>query len=446
MKQTKLGLKENWRQFTLLVIINAFVGGMIGLERSILPQIAEVEFHIAAKTAILSFIIVFGIVKAITNYLTGKWANKIGRKNLLTIGWLIGIPVPFVLMYADSWNWIVAANILLGINQGLAWSSTVMMKIDLVGEKQRGFAMGLNEFAGYIAVAVVAFLTGWIASHYGLRPYPFYIGIVLAFLGFFGSWLFVKDTKHHIAQETTTSKVPRLNKVFWETTWKNKNLGSVTQAGLINNLNDGMAWGIFPILLLSKGFSIAEVGIVTAIYPAVWGIGQLSTGRLADYFCKKDLLFLGMLLQGIALIVLVFAQTMSHFIFLSAILGFGTAMVYPTFLATVAENTHPTDRANSLGVFRFWRDLGYAIGAIITGVIADAFGVNASIMLIGLLTIGSAVVIVYRMRCIDNHSVKIWHWITHRQQKDGTSCKHKTNFSVRTEGTGMPLPIAGVLG
>jgi MFS family permease len=446
MKHTKLGLKENWRQFTLLVIINAFVGGMIGLERSILPQIAEVEFHIAAKTAILSFIIVFGIVKAITNYLTGKWANKIGKKNLLTIGWLIGIPVPFVLMYADSWNWIVAANILLGINQGLTWSSTVMMKIDLVGEKQRGFAMGLNEFAGYIAVAVVAFLTGWIASHYGLRPYPFYIGIVLAFLGFFGSWLFIKDTKHHLAQETTTSTVPKLNKVIWETTWKNKNLGSVTQAGLINNLNDGMAWGIFPILLLSKGFSIAEVGIVTAIYPAVWGIGQLFTGRLADYFCKKDLLFLGMLLQGIALIVLVFAQTMSHFIFLSAILGFGTAMVYPTFLATVAENTHPTDRANSLGVFRFWRDLGYAIGAIITGVIADAFGVNASIMLIGLLTIGSAVVIVYRMRCIDNHSVKIWHWITHRQQKDGTSCKHKTNYSVRTERTGMPLPIAGVLG
>ncbi len=436
--KVKLGLKENWKQFTLLVIINAFVGGMIGLERSILPRIADVEFHIAAKTAILSFIIVFGIVKAFTNYFTGAWANKIGRKNLLTIGWLIGIPVPFVLMFANSWNWIVAANVLLGINQGLTWSSTVVMKIDLVGEKQRGFAMGLNEFAGYLAVAIVAFLTGWIASNYGLRPYPFYIGIVLAFLGFFCSWLFVKDTKHHIEQETTTSKVPKLKSVFWETTWKNKNLGSVTQAGLINNLNDGMTWGIFPILLASKGFSIAEIGIVTAIYPAVWGIGQLFTGRMADYFCKKELLFLGMLLQGIALIALLFAQTITHFVFLSTVLGIGTAMVYPTFLATVAENTHPTDRANSLGVFRFWRDLGYAIGAIITGIIADAFGLNASILLIGLLTIGSAVVIVYRMRCLDNHSVKIWNWITHHEQRVNTTCESKSNFIERLEPSYQP--------
>ena len=412
VKQVQLGLKENWQQFTLLVIINAFVGGMIGLERSILPRIAEVEFHIAAKTAILSFIIVFGIVKALTNYFTGAWANRIGRKNLLTIGWLIGIPVPFVLMYADNWNWIVAANILLGINQGLTWSSTVVMKIDLVGEKQRGFAMGLNEFAGYLAVALVAFLTGWIASEYGLRPYPFYIGIVLAFSGFFGSWLFVKDTKHHIAHETTTSKVPKLKNIFWETTWKNKNLGSVTQAGLINNLNDGMAWGIFPILLASKGFSIAEIGIVTAVYPAVWGIGQLFTGKMADYFCKKDLLFLGMLLQGIALIILLFAESMSHFIILSSLLGIGTALVYPTFLATVAENTHPSDRAHSLGIFRLWRDSGYAIGAILTGVIADTLGINASIFIIGLLTLGSAIIIFYRMKCLDNYSVKIWNWIT----------------------------------
>src|SRR6476619_478901 len=259
MKQVKLGLRENWKQFTLLVIINAFVGGMVGLERSILPRIAEIEFHIAAKTAILSFIVVFGIVKALTNYFTGALANKVGRKNLLTIGWLIGIPVPFVLMFADNWNWIVAANILLGINQGLTWSSTVVMKIDLVGERQRGFAMGLNEFAGYIAVAVVAFLTGWIASEYGLRPYPFYIGIALSLLGLFGSLFFIKDTQHHIAQETATSKVPKLKNIFWETTWKNKNLGSVTQAGLVNNLNDGMAWGILPILLASKGFGIANI-------------------------------------------------------------------------------------------------------------------------------------------------------------------------------------------
>ena len=373
MKQVQLGLRENWKQFTLLVIINAFVGGMVGLERSILPQIAEVEFHIAAKTAILSFIIVFGIVKAMTNYFTGALANKIGRKNLLTIGWLIGIPVPFVLMFADSWNWIVAANVLLGINQGLTWSSTVVMKIDLVGEKQRGFAMGLNEFAGYVALALVAFFTGWVASEYGLRPYPFYIGVALSLMGFLGSWLLIKDTKHHVAAETATSNIPKLKNIFWQTTWKNKNLGSVTQAGIINNLNDGMAWGLFPILLATKGFTIGQIGLVTAIYPAVWSIGQLFTGKMADYFCKKDLLFFGMLLQGLALIVFLFADTMTHYIILSSILGWGTAMVYPAFLASVAENTHPADRANSLGVFRLWRDLGYAIGAILTGIIADSF-------------------------------------------------------------------------
>jgi MFS family permease len=424
----KLGLKENWKQFTLLVIINAFVGGMIGLERSILPRIAEVEFHIAAKTAILSFIIVFGVVKAITNYFTGALSNKIGRKNLLTIGWLFAIPVPFILMSANSWNWIVAANILLGINQGLTWSSTVVMKIDLVGEKQRGFAMGINEFAGYLALAIVAFLTGWVASGYGLRPYPFYIGVALSLMGFFGSWLLIKDTKHHIASEAITSKIPKLKNIFWQTTWKNKNLGSVTQAGLINNLNDGMAWGLFPILLASKGFTIGQIGIVTAIYPAVWGIGQLFTGRMADYFCKKDLLFLGMLLQGLALIALLFADSMIHFIILSSVLGWGTALVYPTFLATVAENTHPADRANSLGVFRFWRDMGYAIGAILTGIIADTFGINISILVIGLLTIFSAAIIFYRMKCSDYNFVKIIDWIK-TTFASGRKSKLKTNES-----------------
>ena len=411
IENVKLGLRENWQQFTLLVIITAFVGGMVGLERSILPRIAEVEFHIAAKTAILSFIIVFGIVKAITNYFTGALSNKVGRKNLLVIGWLIGIPVPFVLMFAKSWNLIVAANVLLGINQGLTWSSTVVMKIDLVGEKQRGFAMGLNEFAGYLFLAVVAFLTGWIASEYGLRPYPFYVGIVLSLMGLLTSWLLIKDTKHHITAEATTSKIPKLKNIFWETTWKNKNLGSVTQAGLINNLNDGMAWGLFPILLATKGFSIAQIGIITAVYPAVWGIGQLFTGKMADYFCKKDLLFWGMLLQGLALVALIFASTMANYVILSSLLGWGTAMVYPTFLATVAENTHPSDRANSLGVFRLWRDLGYALGAILTGIIADTWGINASIFAIGLMTIFSSGIIFYRMKCINRNPVKIIDWI-----------------------------------
>ncbi|GAB2619389.1 MFS transporter [Belliella aquatica] len=398
MKSVQLGLKENWKQFTLLVIINAFVGGMVGLERSILPQIAEVEFAIAAKTAILSFIIVFGIVKAITNYFAGAFANKIGRKNLLVIGWLFGLPVPFILMFAPSWDWIVAANVLLGINQGLAWSSTVVMKIDLVGEKQRGFAMGLNEFAGYLAVAVVAFLTGYIAAEYGLRPYPFYLGIGLAVLGLLGSIFFIKDTRKHVAAENQHSDVPKLKNIFWETTWKHPNLGSVTQAGLINNLNDGMAWGIFPILLSVKGFDLEQIGIITATYPAVWGFGQLFTGKMADLYSKKYLLFIGMMLQGIALAFFLFASSMTHYLILAAVLGWGTAMVYPTFLATVAENTHPTDRANSIGVFRLWRDLGYAIGAILTGIIADAFGIEMSILTIGGLTILSAFVILLRMK------------------------------------------------
>lgn len=417
VKEIKLGLKENWKQFTLLVIINGFVGGMVGLERSILPRIADVEFHIAAKTAILSFIIVFGIVKAITNYYTGTLANKFGRKKLLVTGWLIAIPIPFILMFAPSWSWIIAANVLLGINQGLTWSSTVVMKIDLVGEKQRGFAMGLNEFAGYLAVALIAFLTGWIASEYGIRPYPFYVGIVLVFLGLAGTIFFIKDTKHHVTKETISNTIPRLKNIFWDTTWKNKNLGSVTQAGLINNLNDGMVWGIFPILLASKGFSISEIGIVTAIYPAVWGVGQLFTGGMADKLCKKDMLYTGMFLQAIALIALIGASTMLHFIILSAILGWGTAMVYPTFLATVAENTNPQDRAKSIGIFRLWRDLGYAIGAIITGIIADLWNIYAAIIFIGLLTLVSAFIIQYRMKCKTNGSPKIWDWLTNRTKQ-----------------------------
>lgn len=417
MEHITLGLKENWKQFTLLVIINGFVGGMVGLERSILPQIAEQEFALAAKTAILSFIIVFGIVKALTNYYTGALANKFGRKNLLVAGWIIAIPIPLMLMFAPSWNWIIAANVLLGINQGLTWSSTVVMKIDLVGEKQRGFAMGLNEFAGYLSVAIVAFLTGYIASEFGIRPYPFYLGIVLVILGLLGSIFLIKDTRHHVAKETSTSSVSRLKSIFWDTTWKHRNLGSVTQAGLINNLNDGMAWGIFPIMLAGKDFTIEQIGIVTAVYPAVWGIGQLFTGKMADKFCKKDMLFTGMFLQAIALVALVGAESMLHFIMLSSILGLGTAMVYPTFLATVAENTHPQDRAKSIGIFRLWRDLGYAIGAILTGIIADLISINASILFIGFLTFISSFIIYFRMRCGEGTSVKILDWLLGREVK-----------------------------
>ena len=397
MNDIQLGLKQNWRQFTLLVIINAFVGGMVGLERTILPEIAEVDFAIAAKTAILSFIVVFGTVKAITNYYTGVLADKVGRKNLLTLGWLIGLPVPFILIYAPAWSWIIFANILLGINQGLTWSSTVVMKIDLVGDKHRGLAMGLNESAGYLAVGGVAFLTGWIASEYGLRPYPFYLGIAFALIGLLSSWFLVKDTVHHVAAETIQSDLPKLKNIFWETSWKNPNLGSISQAGLINNLNDGMVWGLFPILLASHTFGLEQIGKIVALYPIVWGIGQLFTGKMADHLPKKQMLFWGMLLQGVTLLLMIYASTFFHFSVLAILLGLGTAIVYPTFLAAIADYAHPQQRAQSIGVFRLWRDLGYAIGALLTGIVADSFGINASIILIGLLTLLSAFIILIRM-------------------------------------------------
>lgn len=395
----QLGLRENWKQFSLLVLINAFVGGMVGLERTIIPQVAEVDFGLSAKTAILSFIVVFGITKAITNYYTGVLANRFGRRRLLILGWIFALPVPVMLMQATSWNWIMAANILLGINQGLAWSSTVVMKIDLVGEKNRGFAMGLNEFAGYIALAAIAFLTGWVAHEYGLRPYPFYIGIALAVLGLILSVLFVKDTHKHVLLESTTSTIPKLQNVFWETTWKHKNLGSVTQAGLVNNLNDGMVWGLFPLLLTSKGFNLNETGIIVATYPAIWGIGQLFTGSLADKFCKRNLLFWGMLIQGLALVAMVWSDSFNMFIVLSSLLGIGTAIVYPTFLAAVSDYTDPDQRPRSIGIFRLWRDLGYAIGAILTGLIADQYGLIAPVLTIGLITIVSSLIIQLRMNC-----------------------------------------------
>jgi MFS family permease len=397
MQEVKLGLRENWKQFALLVIINGFVGGMVGLERSIFPEIAQEEFGMLAKTAILSFIVVFGITKAITNYYTGAWANKVGRKNLLTIGWLVAVPIPFILIHADSWNWIVFANVLLGINQGLTWSSTVVMKIDLVGEKNRGLAMGINESVGYLAVGGVAFVTGWIASEYGLRPYPFYLGIAFVALGLFGSFFLVKDTAHHVSKEITTSKVKKLSHVFLDTTWRDRNLGSISQAGLVNNLNDGMVWGILPILLVSKNFNLEEVGVIVATYPMVWGLGQIVTGKLADSFSKKWMLFVGMLIQAAALAFLLVSQTYLEFIAACSVLGVGTALVYPTFLAGIAEYTHPEQRAKSIGVFRLWRDLGYAFGAVITGIIADTMGILPSIAVIAGLTLISSLIIGFRM-------------------------------------------------
>ena len=397
-KSPEQGLRQNWVQFSVLLIVNAFVGGMVGLERSILPEIAEQEMGLNAKTAILSFIIAFGISKAVTNYFTGKLANRFGRKNLLILGWIFALPIPFLLIYAESWNVIIFANVLLGINQGLAWSSTVVMKIDLVGEKERGFAMGLNEFSGYLAVGLVAFFTASIANDYGLRPYPFYIGIVLSVLGLLLSIFVVKDTRRFVKVEQKATSNIKMETIFWQTTWKNPNLGATTQAGLINNLNDGMIWGMLPLLLLSQPFSKEMIGLIVGLYPAVWGIGQLFTGRFADIYSHKKILFWGMLLQGIAILALVIADSSMFYISICVVLGLGTAMVYPTFLVVIASNTTPLQRPESIGIFRLWRDLGYAIGALLSGLIADAFGLEYAILTIGALTIFSAVVVQIRMK------------------------------------------------
>ncbi|MEY4350067.1 MAG: hypothetical protein RL078_109 [Bacteroidota bacterium] len=397
MNSQKLGLKENWQQFTLLVIVNAFVGGMVGMERSILPQLATFEFHIAAKTAILSFIAVFGLTKALTNYFAGSLANLLGRKNLLIIGWLFALPVPLLLIYAPSWSWIIVANVFLGINQGLAWSSTVVMKIDLVGPKNRGFAMGINEAAGYLAVGGVAFLSAYLANHYALRPYPFYIGILLSVLGLLFSIFLIKDTRGFAALEVEHSEAPLLKHIFLDTSWRQPNLSAISQGGFVNNLNDGMIWGLFPLLLLSKGFSATELAQIIAIYPAFWGFSQLFTGKLADRYAKKSLLFWGMFLQGLAILGFIWASSFMAFAALSVVLGIGTAVVYPTFLAAIADNTHPSQRAQSIGIYRLWRDLGYAFGALLTGILIDFWSINSAILAIGFLTICSALVILFRM-------------------------------------------------
>lgn len=391
-------MKENWRQFSLLVVVNAFVGGMIGLERSILPQLAESEFGVASKTAVLSFIVAFGVTKAFSNYFAGRFANRVGRKNLLVTGWLFALPVPFILIYAGSWNWVVFANVLLGVNQGLAWSSTVVMKIDLVGERKRGLAMGINEFAGYLFVGLTAFLTGYLASRYGVRPVPFYLGVVFAVLGLMLSWLFVKDTVHHVNKEKQSSNLPLLQNTFWDTTFRHKSLSSVTQAGLVNNLNDGMIWGLLPLLLFARNFENAQIGVLAAVYPTVWGASQLFTGKLADHFSKKLLLSAGMFMQAAAIAALIRAESFSHFAVIGFALGIGTALVYPTFLAAIADYTNPAQRAESLGVFRFWRDLGYAVGAILTGITADLLGINSSILFIGALTAISGIIVLVRMQ------------------------------------------------
>lgn len=392
-----IGLRQNLKQFSLLVLVNGFVGAMIGLERTIFPQFAEAYFGVIAYSAVLSFIVAFGFSKAAANYVTGKLATRFGRKNILVVGWIIAIPVPILLLFADSWNVVILANVLLGISQGFTWSSTVVMKIDLVGEKDRGFAMGLNEFAGYFAVGVMAFVTGWIATEFGVKPYPFYLGIVIAIMGLILSWLFVRDTHHFVKLEEETNTIETHENVFVQTSFKNKTLSAVTQAGLVNNLNDGMIWGLLPIVLLYFQFSLEQIGLVVAVYPAVWGIGQLFTGKMSDHFSKKKMLFWGMLLQGVAILVMAKTNNYVLLIGLSALLGLGTALVYPTFLSVIAGATRPQQRAESIGIFRLWRDSGYAFGALLSGIVADAFGVTVAMLLIGLITIVSAALIQVRM-------------------------------------------------
>jgi len=393
----ELGLRKNAAQFALLVLINAFVGGMVGMERSIFSEYAQQGFNLSAQSALLTFIAAFGSSKALANYFSGRWANRWGRKNILLLGWVLALPVPLMLIYAPSWSWVIAANVFLGLSQGLAWSSTVVMKIDLVGEKSRGLAMGLNEFSGYLAVGVMAWLTGYIAQVYGITPYPFYLGIGLSLVGLLLTAFWVKDTRVFVEKEQSTERSTGLTNVFWETTWKNKTLSAVTQAGLINNLNDGMIWGLFPLLLFTLNYDSQQVGVLTAIYPAVWGIGQLFTGKMSDHFPKKAMLFWGMALQAGAILFIPFANQYATLGLLSGLLGLGTALVYPTFLSAIAQETSPNQRAESIGVFRLWRDSGYVFGALISGLVADYFGITPAVLLIGLLTLLSAGVIQYRM-------------------------------------------------
>lgn len=393
----ELGLKKNLSQFILLVIVNAFVGGMVGIERTIIPQFASENFNLSSKSAILTFIVAFGITKALTNFAFGKLANSFGRKNLLIIGWVFAIPIPIILINANLWGWVIFANILLGINQGLTWSSTVNMKIDLVGEKDRGFAMGLNEFSGYLAVGVTAYLSGFLANKYGVTPYPFYLGLLVALIGLILTVFFVKETESFVKIESKTDNSKSIKNIFIETTFKNKTLSSVTQAGLINNLNDGMIWGLLPILLFSMNLDNEQVGIIAAAYPTFWGIGQLFTGKMSDFYSKKKMLFWGMFIQGISILILPFTNSFILLLSLSVLLGIGTAIVYPTFLTTIAEESSPIQRAETIGSFRLWRDLGYAIGALLSGITADFFGISFSILLIGFITILSSIVIKLRM-------------------------------------------------
>jgi MFS family permease len=397
----RLGIRPNLGQFTVLIAINALVGGMVGQERTVLPLLAEDAFGLTGYTVALTFIGAFGVVKAVTNLAAGTLADRYGRKPVLVAGWLIGMPIPILIIWAPSWGWVVAANVLLGISQGLTWSTTVIMKIDLAGPRQRGLAVGLNEAAGYVALSLTALATGYIAATYGLRPEPFYLGIAYAGLGLGLSALAVRETRSYVSHEAAVSNHPvptmSMAEVFAETTVRNPSLSAVSQAGLVNNLNDGMAWGLLPIYYAAAGLTFPQIGILAAIYPGVWGIGQLLTGSWSDRIGRKRLIVAGLFVQAAGIAVIALTTTFSSWATAAVILGAGTALVYPTLLAAVGDQAHPAWRATSLGVYRFWRDAGFAVGAIVTGIVADLTNPRGAIWLVAGITTLSGVVVAKRM-------------------------------------------------
>lgn len=397
-EDVRLGLAANWRQFTLLVVINAFVGAMVGLERSVLPLVAAKEFGIASSTAALSFIATFGLAKALANLATGAIADRRGRRFALIVGWVIALPVPLIVLVAREWWWIVAANALLGVSQGLAWSATVLMKIDLAGPRRRGLAMGLNEFAGYVALAIAAFVSGVVASNMGLRAGPAYLGLAIAVVGLVLSVVFARETSAHVraeesALDATSAPAPTPAQLLRRSIWSDRSMFSLSQAGLVNNLNDGLAWGALPLLFATASLDVTQISTLAAIYPAVWGFGQLATGPLGDRWGRKWLIVAGMVMQGIALAVIAATRSITMWTVAVVTLGIGTALVYPTLLAAVGDVSRPAWRASAVGVYRFWRDMGYVIGALLAGFVADAFGLSAAIMTVGILTVASGLLV-----------------------------------------------------
>jgi MFS family permease len=400
-RETTLGLRANLAQFSLLVAVNALVGGMIGQERTVLPLLAQRTFGLHTFTSTLTFILAFGAVKAVTNFAAGALSDRYGRKPVLVAGWLVGLPVPLLLIWAPSWTWVIVANVLLGVNQGLTWSATVIMKIDLAGPQRRGLAMGLNEAAGYGAVAITALATGWIAAEHGLRPGPFLVGIAYAALGLGLSTVFVRETRGHAQREATDSTarhdVLSTRDIFELTSLREPALSAVCQAGLVNNLNDGLAWGLFPILFANHGLGAASIGTLVALYPAVWGLGQLATGPLSDRWGRKRMIVAGMLTQAVAIAAVATAASFATWAVATAALGLGTALVYPTLLAAIGDVAHPSWRASAVGIYRLWRDSGFAIGALVAGIIADAVSLDAAIWSVAALTAASGGVVAVRM-------------------------------------------------